>query len=381
MRVLLIGLLVFLTLGVGAQAAPPRACSDHVDNDGDGLVDYPADPGCDSRKDLDEYNAPEPPPPPPPPPGPAVLHTAVVLINFTNDQSQPWTPAQARSIVFDGPTSVAAFYLEASYGKQTLAGDVFGWWTVPYPNNPCDTLSWKNAARQMALAQGVNLDTDYDHVALVWPRSSVCGFNARAGSFYNGDFREYSVAHEVGHSFGLNHANGWRCTDASGNFVPLSTSCANAEYGDIFDTMGASLEHFNGWEKVRLGWLSNTQTITQSGRYTISPLEWQPQLDPQTLFISRADGSVFSLEFRQSYGFDAGNATDRTFNGVMIRVVPVVSQQTAQSFLIDAHPGGSLSWFDAPLTPGETLVDPLGGVSISIVSVGTSAVVDVEIGG
>src|SRR5690606_36034198 len=29
----------------------PPACSDGVDNDGDGLVDHPADPGCDSPED------------------------------------------------------------------------------------------------------------------------------------------------------------------------------------------------------------------------------------------------------------------------------------------------------------------------------------------
>ncbi|HII71147.1 TPA: PKD domain-containing protein [Candidatus Woesearchaeota archaeon] len=36
------------------------ACSDGQDNDGDGLVDYPADPGCTSAQDDDEYNAPLP---------------------------------------------------------------------------------------------------------------------------------------------------------------------------------------------------------------------------------------------------------------------------------------------------------------------------------
>lgn len=37
---------------------PPAACSDGIDNDGDGLTDYPADPGCTSGADTDEYNAP-----------------------------------------------------------------------------------------------------------------------------------------------------------------------------------------------------------------------------------------------------------------------------------------------------------------------------------
>jgi uncharacterized protein YkwD len=45
---------------------PSYACSNGADDDGDGKVDYPADPGCTSSTDNDEYNAPTPPPPPPP---------------------------------------------------------------------------------------------------------------------------------------------------------------------------------------------------------------------------------------------------------------------------------------------------------------------------
>jgi hypothetical protein len=45
---------------------PSYACSNGVDDDGDGKVDYPADPGCASSTDTNEYNAPAPPPPPPP---------------------------------------------------------------------------------------------------------------------------------------------------------------------------------------------------------------------------------------------------------------------------------------------------------------------------
>jgi hypothetical protein len=44
-------------------------CADGADNDGDGLVDYPNDPGCTSTGDNDETDA-----PPPPPPGGCDLH-------------------------------------------------------------------------------------------------------------------------------------------------------------------------------------------------------------------------------------------------------------------------------------------------------------------
>lgn len=36
--------------------SPSFACSDGVDNDNDGLVDFPNDPGCDSNSDNDEFN-------------------------------------------------------------------------------------------------------------------------------------------------------------------------------------------------------------------------------------------------------------------------------------------------------------------------------------
>ena len=38
--------------------SPTYQCNDGLDNDGDGLIDYPNDPGCSSSTDNDEYNAP-----------------------------------------------------------------------------------------------------------------------------------------------------------------------------------------------------------------------------------------------------------------------------------------------------------------------------------
>lgn len=39
---------------------PTHQCSDGIDNDQDGLIDYPEDPGCSGPEDDDEYNEPEP---------------------------------------------------------------------------------------------------------------------------------------------------------------------------------------------------------------------------------------------------------------------------------------------------------------------------------
>ena len=52
---------------------PVTQCNDSLDNDGDGLIDNPDDPGCESTTDTDESNPlpePEPDPEPEPEPGP-----------------------------------------------------------------------------------------------------------------------------------------------------------------------------------------------------------------------------------------------------------------------------------------------------------------------
>jgi hypothetical protein len=79
--VALLAIASFAVSGASAETSPPASvtdgpcgpedgclsfCSDAYDNDADGLIDYPADPGCSGPQDNDETD----PPPPPPPPDP-----------------------------------------------------------------------------------------------------------------------------------------------------------------------------------------------------------------------------------------------------------------------------------------------------------------------
>ncbi|HTR51170.1 MAG TPA: hypothetical protein VMJ10_10725 [Kofleriaceae bacterium] len=46
---------------VGSRTCAKAECSDGIDNDGDGKIDYPNDPGCDTPSDDDETDPPTPP--------------------------------------------------------------------------------------------------------------------------------------------------------------------------------------------------------------------------------------------------------------------------------------------------------------------------------
>ena len=54
----LVTLAVILMLSALFVLAAKPQCNDRIDNDGDGLIDYPADPGCAWRGDNDEFNPP-----------------------------------------------------------------------------------------------------------------------------------------------------------------------------------------------------------------------------------------------------------------------------------------------------------------------------------
>src|SRR3989339_108124 len=46
--------IAILAVALVSPVYAPAACNDRADNDGDGFIDYPADPGCTSRKDKNE---------------------------------------------------------------------------------------------------------------------------------------------------------------------------------------------------------------------------------------------------------------------------------------------------------------------------------------
>jgi Polysaccharide lyase len=77
-----------------AASANKPQCNNRRDDDGDGKIDYPADPGCKGRGDKSEVDLVEPPPPPPPlsPPPPPPPPAGYFVSDFeTHDFRYPWS--------------------------------------------------------------------------------------------------------------------------------------------------------------------------------------------------------------------------------------------------------------------------------------------------
>ncbi|MBD0348782.1 MAG: hypothetical protein ICV59_06490 [Thermoleophilia bacterium] len=313
---------------------------------------------------------------------------AVVLVNFSNDTSQPYTPAHASAVMFSNANSVHAYFREESFGNTSLTGDVYGWYTIASTNAGCAVESWAQAAGAAAAAAGVAL-ANYHHIVYAFPSAPSCGWAGLAempGSrvWINGSFNLRVLAHELTHNLGTHHAATLSCT-SGGMRVAVSDSCTKVEYGDPFDIMGqAATRHTSNWHKGQIGWLAGgaVQTASVSGTYTIAPQEFASG-GVQALRIPRGStGSYYYLEFRQPYGafFDNFSAGDAAVNGVTIRLAPDYASREL-SYLIDATPGTS-SFADAPLGTGQTFTDAPNAVSVR--TTGTSpagATVAVTIGG
>src|SRR5262249_7136307 len=79
---------------------------------------------------------------------------AVILFNFSNDASQPYSAAYARGVAFTNADSVAAYYSDSSWGQLSLGGDVYGWYTIPDTNTACSVDSWATSANKAAAVAG-----------------------------------------------------------------------------------------------------------------------------------------------------------------------------------------------------------------------------------
>ncbi|MDF2153421.1 Ig-like domain-containing protein [Vibrio sp. CAU 1672] len=301
--------------------------------------------------------------------------TLVLLVNFQDNAQQPWTLDEVRDMVFG---KVNDFYQENSNGQTWLSGDVHGYNTLPMDSTTCDSSGIDRYARQYAQEDGIDLSR-YNRLIYLFPKVSSCGWTGKgtlggtqSRAWINGSFTLNTIGHELGHNFGLHHAEKLDCgADTIGD------NCISVTYGDTMDIMGAAgVEgHFGAYNKERLGWLTPGSgeiiTADTEGSYVLEPYESASEGAVKGLKIKRGTDPVtgqaswYYLEYRQAIGFDSFlQGKDGITNGVVFRVASESDTQGSQ--LLDMTP--SSSWADmddAALAVGNSYTDPDAGVTIT----------------
>jgi len=304
------------------------------------------------------------------------IKTLVILFNFTNNLSQPFTRQEVYSAWFTAQNSVKAYFQEASFNKTYITGDVTDWLTIPFSNDQCNLnwRKWSDKADEIASARGYNPE-NYQRKVYIFPTTQSCSYEAWTHLngdkiWINGINMIFIYLHELGHTFGLEHANSLSCKEKQ---IDDYSRCQIYEYGDPFDIMGAwNAFHTNAANKVYLGWipLSRVREVNKSGYYTLYPLE-MVSFEPQALRISKRDTAEFYyLEYRQPIGFDSSLPKGIT-SGTTIHI----RRTSGETLLIDANPEYPFTSFqNAALVEGIPFIDPKNKIVITQVGHSPTAV-------
>jgi PKD domain/Gametolysin peptidase M11 len=293
-------------------------------------------------------------------------HLLYIRVDFSDLAGDP-VAADAAQTTIDG--AVSTYYKDTSYNKSSLRATVTP--TLRMPRTAAEykvvgdgqLLTDARAAAKAAGFDPATFDRDVVAFASLFPGYSGKAYVGAKGVWLNGSFGSSVTVHELGHNYGVHHANLWQTTDGS-----IIGPGANVEYGNVFDVMGRGgiKGQMNAWFKSRLDWLAPTDltSVTASGTYRIEPVDDPAAIGPRALKIVKNSTKNYWLEFRRLY------TTNRwAMNGLMLNWG---YNNNTGSHLLDTTPGSANAQNDAPVLVGRTFSDRETGIHITPIARATS---------
>lgn len=321
--------------------------------------------------------------------------TLVVVVNIGENKA-PVTVEEARHLVFDDEYGTAQdFYKKNSYGKAYFSGDVFGPYDLPMPEEECDDLTIRKFAL-IALKNDLTIEEieDYGRLVIFAPPTKcdsaggrgTVGKETRRLSNENEPIKlwrssyaliysksEVTLEHELGHNFGVHHANIYNCYNSAGEKIDFSYDCDSEEYGDMFSIMGYGSGYHNAPHKKQIGWLDkeNVIMVSEEGTYSLSPIETSlsPGIAQMIMLPLEIDTSsyisikdiYYMIEFREPLDYDITLP-----RGISIRIMRFSKYETFRSNLL----GKEKKWLDID----ESFIDEINGYKISLEDISGSGV-------
>jgi hypothetical protein len=295
-----------------------------------------------------------------------------IIARCSDEAGFPQTVANANTMM----TTVADFYNAASWGQTTMTWEVI---EVVLPKTAATYSGDANgddAILSDARAAAVALDPKYAlanwHFDAVRHSSLFGGWAGQGYVGGKGTWLQSSssgvAVHELGHNYGLWHANFWNTNETS-----VIGAGTNAEYGDPYSEMGGDGQ-FSAYEKWRLDWIAttNVQTITASGSYRVYASDQSTAPSGSSMFglrITKDSQRDYWISHRRQF------ANNWNLNGVHLHwdpwAITGIGESNGGAHLLDTTPGSVKGKTDAALVCGRTFSDTSSNIHITPMTVNT----------
>jgi hypothetical protein len=313
---------------------------------------------------------------------------------FSDVAAEPKTVAYFQTMLSNDAGRLDDYWRTVSYGKVNVAGSAAaGWFTLPQPRsyyvpagssakltslfNDCTAVA--DASVDFSKAVGINMMFNDDLDGYAWGGNRYATLDGRYASWrvtweppwgYN---NEAPLAHEMGHGFGLPHANNSdQDSDPYDNPWDVMSDAWHNATSDA--TFGTQPKHIGVYSRNRLGWVDAARklTITTMGSYpnlALDAAELASSANLQMIVVDPPGAPAtyyYTLEARRA-GV-AGDLYDHNLAGsaVIIHEVDTLRGEPAWSVDAQVPPASVANDAGSMFTVGESWTAPGGAFTVSV---------------
>lgn len=313
---------------------------------------------------------------------------ATLMCKFADIPTEQKTLAFFQSQYGNSQGQLDHYWREVSYGKINLTGSsAHGWYTLPHPRSHYVTGSGQGAANLNALfddcvaaadanvdfaanggLQGINMMFNGDLDGYAWGGgrcATLDGIYKCWSTTWNPPWSFNNLAplaHEMGHGYGLPHANNSdNDSDPYDNPWDVMSSAWNNANSDA--TYGTVAKHINVYHRAQMGWIEPTRRldVVAGQQHTAVQLDRAslPGSANAQMVVVRVPGEpqtrYYTVESRMRAGYYDGNLAG---NAVIIHAVDQNRNTPAWSVDSDVPPANLSNNEGSMFKPGETWTAP-----------------------